>query len=105
MLIDKIENGDLLLLHLNIKKEKIFVYDNSTTFYTIQCIQDSFGSFHKDTGSNRSDMPEVEKFTIQTPIVKNFINGTDLKMNYVYTENTKFRLVSGKIVYTFQPRN
>lgn len=24
-------------------------------------------------------------------------------MNYVYTQNTKFRLVSGKIVYTFEP--
>lgn len=37
VLIPQVTNPNLVILHLNIKTETIFVYDNSTDFYTIKC--------------------------------------------------------------------
>lgn len=94
-------NSDLVIMHLNMKASTIFIYDNSNHFYTIKCVEECFADFVK--GSTTSDMPDVHKYSLQTPLIKTFINGVDLKMNYVYTENKKFRLVSGKTVFTFEP--
>jgi hypothetical protein len=75
VLIGKIENPELVILHLNIKTETIFVYDNSMAYYAIKCMSEEFGDFVKNSDSVKSDMPLVSKQIIVQPLIKNLING------------------------------
>jgi hypothetical protein len=76
------------------------VYDNSKSVYYIKCPPEEYDYFEQGDTVKSEDLMVV-KHQLDYPLIKNLINGVDLKLNYIQTSGGKFRFVSGKQVYTF----